>query len=151
MLTMKRPCTVCNKETYTRIDNCLFPWCPECDPKILEAKFGEWTSGNKLIDDFIRQTQLSTNLYDTYLEWIDPSELSNVEHLDDGGFGSVYTATWSKGVRHYYQVGIRNQLSLHERVRTGPRTVVLKTLHCLQTNIADLINEVTSLLHCTCI
>ena len=144
---MKRPCTVCGVETYTHIDNCLFPWCPECDPKILLEKFGEWTSGNELIDDFIKQTQLSTNLYDTYLEWIEPSELSNVKHLDDGGFGSVYTATWSKGVREYREFGMHDQLTLCKRVRTGPCTVVLKTLHCLQTNnITDLINEVKSLI-----
>ncbi|RIA88573.1 kinase-like domain-containing protein [Glomus cerebriforme] len=141
-------CKECGIENYTNLDNSLFQWCEVCDPKKLQAKFGEWTSGNKLIDEFIQQTQLHTNLYDTYLEWIEPSELSNVNHLEDGGFGSVYTATWSKGIRIYLKDKNCSHSILHNQVRTGPCTVALKTLNRLQTNIADIINEVKANFTC---
>ena len=29
-----------------------------------------------------------------YLEWIDPQEFTNVKHIADGGFGSLYHAIW---------------------------------------------------------
>jgi hypothetical protein len=36
-----------------------------------------------------------------YLEWIDACELSEVQQLADGGYGSVYTAIAQNGARAY--------------------------------------------------
>jgi hypothetical protein len=30
----------------------------------------------------------------SYLEWIDPQQITDIKHIANGGFGSVYQATW---------------------------------------------------------
>jgi hypothetical protein len=96
--------------------------------------FDDWTSGHQAVDDLIRDTQLRAIVCDFYLEWVDPEELSDVKHLADGGFGSVYTATWTKGIRRYVY---SHDTKLYEQGRTGSCMVALKTLH----NSEDLSNE----------
>src|SRR6185369_1412688 len=77
-------------------------WCRACDRQKLLEKFGSWTSGNKVLDQFIQRTQIESKRYHTYVEWAEPEEFVNVTHLADGGFGSVYKANWTKGWRVVY-------------------------------------------------
>jgi hypothetical protein len=60
----------------------------------LAAYFGSWTSGNEKIDALIQKTQLQAERSRGYLEWIDPQRITDIKHIADGGFGSVYQATW---------------------------------------------------------
>ena len=75
-------------------------WCTVCDRQKLVEKFGSWTSGNEVLDQFIQHTQLEATWYTTYVEWAEPGEFENITHLADGGFGSIYKANWSKGWRY---------------------------------------------------
>ena len=61
--------------------------------KWLVANFSNWTSENAEIDKFIQKHQRTKNRRIVFV-WIDPSRLTNVEHIADGGFGSIYRATW---------------------------------------------------------
>ena len=73
--------------------------CRECDVKrLLRQQFPNWTSGSKEIDAIIQKSQETLGYY-TYWEWIEPSQFKNIKHLADGGFSSVYTATWFDGPR----------------------------------------------------
>ncbi|POG77171.1 kinase-like domain-containing protein [Rhizophagus irregularis DAOM 181602=DAOM 197198] len=49
------------------------------------SKFGK--SGNAIIDDFILEKTL---------RWIPYNKFKNVEHLSEGGFGTIYRAIWLK-------------------------------------------------------
>ena len=64
-----------------------------------------WTSsGNKKLDEIIRNTQLEAKGFDSYhyLEWIPYDLLAVKEGLGEGGFATVYKCFWSSGPRYVY-------------------------------------------------
>ena len=63
----------------------------------LQSLFSTWTSGNKIIDDFIHQCQQLSSLPHGILEWIPFEQFVDVKKLTEGGFSSIYTATWTRG------------------------------------------------------
>ena len=89
----------------------------------MRKRFGQWTSGNQQIDKIIQDSQLMArcNAVDgwTYLEWIDPERLADIKHIANGGFGSVYSATWLDCIYEYSKSGTRKR----------PQKVALKTLN----------------------
>ena len=59
-----------------------------------------WTSGNKDIDKFIQDTQLSTHIFKEVshaLEWMPYDRFHNIEYIAKGGFDKVYRANWMDG------------------------------------------------------
>ena len=76
--------------------------------------------------------------FEAYLEWIDPHDLSDIQHLADGGYGSVYSAKLSNEMRYYElntEIGI-----LTKNKRQGK--VALKTLHSSKNITTDFLTEV---------
>jgi hypothetical protein len=67
----------------------------------LIANFNNWTSGNNEIDAFIQQTQKTASYRNSYLEWVDPQEITNIKLIADRGFGSVYQATWMNAPKRF--------------------------------------------------
>ncbi|PKY59498.1 hypothetical protein RhiirA4_482287 [Rhizophagus irregularis] len=59
-----------------------------CDPEITTQG---WTSGNKDIDDCIKEFQLNSLTYAKLIEWIPFDRLINIKKVGKGGFGSVYS------------------------------------------------------------
>ncbi|PKC63825.1 kinase-like protein [Rhizophagus irregularis] len=60
--------------------------CVICPPMIeVLGKFGK--SGNIIMDNFILEKKL---------KWVPYKKFKDVEYLNEGGFGSVYKATWLK-------------------------------------------------------
>ena len=112
-------CPTCNRY------NTHYSWCQSCDPKLLTEG---WTSGNETLDELIKSTQLKANGYlnDGYLQWIPYNDLTNIEKIGEGGFATIYKATWLNGKKY---VGYRKRYS-------KDRTVALKKLHNSQ-NISD--------------
>ena len=70
-----------------------------CDVKYFQRNFENWTSGNKDIDKFIQDAQLSAHNKDSSeaLEWIPYDRFSNIEYIANGGFSKVYRANWIDG------------------------------------------------------
>ncbi|CAG8677733.1 18735_t:CDS:2, partial [Acaulospora morrowiae] len=67
-------------------------WCQSCDPfKTIQG----WTSGNKDIDDCIKEFQLKSSKYENVIEWIPFNRLSNLQKVDDSSF----QALWLDGIR----------------------------------------------------
>ncbi|CAI2161634.1 17226_t:CDS:2 [Funneliformis geosporum] len=60
-------------------------WCNVCDVKVLKENFGNWTSGNPIIDNFIKFNQLSETGNVEYLEYIDFEQFDFVENTNKGG------------------------------------------------------------------
>ncbi|GBC07901.1 hypothetical protein RclHR1_07770001 [Rhizophagus clarus] len=54
----KLRCEKCN-EKYVDSSYARCEWCIPCQTNFLKKNFANWTSGNKIIDDFIRERQLS--------------------------------------------------------------------------------------------
>src|SRR5437763_12992493 len=87
-------------------------WCQSCNPKLLAQS---WTSsGNKKLDEIIRNTQLKAKVFDShyYIEWIPYDDLKDIGEIGKGGFATVYQGNWSNGPRfalsderYYYNNG----------------------------------------------
>ncbi|PKK74117.1 kinase-like protein [Rhizophagus irregularis] len=111
-------------------------WCKNCDIAILKENFCNWTSGNSIIDKFIRDTQLSANENMDHLEWIEFDQFDLVENINKrGAFSSIYSAIWMEGPTW----------NLDEEAevwnRNGPIKVILKRLDNSQSMSLEFINQ----------
>ena len=105
-------------------------WCKKCDPgKFL--KEGK-TSGIPEIDNLIYESQLKTTHYDDNLEWIPYDRFQDIKSIGEGGFASIYSATWLDG---------EPDIVATTKIRTKPIRVALKKLKNSK-NMEAFINEV---------
>ncbi|RHZ67607.1 hypothetical protein Glove_300g15 [Diversispora epigaea] len=89
--------------------------------------------GDREIDKFIQQIQLSANKYKEIIEWIPFGKFENVTYLAKGGFSTVYKANWLDGfIRFSDKV---------DWYRNGKQVVCLKSLDNL-TNKNDFLQEI---------
>ena len=84
----------CDKCQTTRYSD---KFCEKCISLHLQSLFNTWTSGNEIIDDFIHKCQILSSLPNFILEWIPFEEFKNIRKLTEGGFSTIYTATWTRG------------------------------------------------------
>ena len=91
---MTKKCQECNKD-YDGI------YCKPCNSRHFQDNFPNWTSGNANIDNLIQESQLNANSQWQFLEWINYSNLKDIQHIAEGGFGSVYKAIWEDGPTTY--------------------------------------------------
>ena len=112
-----RECEKCGTTRYSD------KFCEQCISLHLQGLFNTWTSGNEIIDDFIHKCQIQSSLPSYTLEWIPFDKFENVKKLTEGGFSTIYTATWTKGYLCDYD---ENQ---KEFTHFGPHYVVLKCLN----------------------
>ena len=112
-------------------------WCQSCNSKHFQQEFNKWTSGNKEIDEFIQKSQLSAiNRYEV-LEWVPYNRFKNIEHLAEGGFGTVYKAIWIDGYICYWN----NSQNKWSRSKIE---IVLKRLNDSQNLNADFLQQIKS-------
>ncbi|RIB11398.1 kinase-like domain-containing protein [Gigaspora rosea] len=97
-------------------------WCLACDPDIATR----WTSRNKNIDDCMKAFQLRTFAYGYLIEWIPFNKLVDIIKIGEGGFGSIYKATWLDGIQKIEKVDANNYI--YKRSRESNSIVALKTL-----------------------
>lgn len=70
-------------------------WCQNCSSKLFELC--KWTSGNLIIDKFIREAQSKARNHGEVIEWILYENLRNIKYLTQGGFSTIYKAIWLDG------------------------------------------------------
>ena len=110
----------CNKCNSTRYSN---RFCEGCISLQLQSLFTTWTSGNNIVDNFIQQCQMKSSLPDYILEWIPFEQFDDITKLTEGGFSSIYTATWTRGCIDDYDENTK------EFSYFGDQIVVLKSLN----------------------
>lgn len=98
-------------------------WCQVCENRRFKSSFPKWTSGDKVIDGLIQETQLTTAGPFNYLEWIPFDRFRHVKHLSEGGYGTVSTATWLDGPR-----SLRDEKMQAKWKRDARKKVILKHL-----------------------
>ncbi|CAB4405351.1 unnamed protein product [Rhizophagus irregularis] len=116
MTSPSKECVTCGK------NNSVGFWCTNCEHQRFRDNFQNWTSENDLIDDLIRNVQLSSSCSEEYIEWIPFSDLEFVKYHGRGRHSTIYTASWLRGPLRTF-----DELS-EDYVRSGPRKVVLKSL-----------------------
>jgi hypothetical protein len=72
-------------------------YCKPCNSVHFRDNFVQWTSGDSNIDELIQNSQLNANNLSGLIEWIEYSNLENLELVAHGGFGSVFKAIWKDG------------------------------------------------------
>ncbi|RHZ84058.1 hypothetical protein Glove_86g61 [Diversispora epigaea] len=70
--------------------------CFLCTQEHFIHEFKTWSSGNAKIDKIIQVSQI--NAYKN-LQWIPYDNFQNIEHIADGGYGSVYSAKLKGGMK----------------------------------------------------
>ena len=87
----KYQCPECNK-VYD-----YYYYCQPCNSGHFRDNFKNWTSDDEHIDKVIQESQLNAGYIEKFLEWIEYSNLENIQHVAEGGFGVVYKAIWKDG------------------------------------------------------
>jgi hypothetical protein len=72
-------------------------YCKPCNLTYFLDNFAQWTSGDSNFDELIQNSQLNANYNYQLIEWIEYSNLEDIELVAHGGFGSVYKAIWKDG------------------------------------------------------
>jgi len=88
----KYKCPECGQKVNT-----VYKYCRPCNSAHFCDNFTQWTSGSSNIDELIQNSQLNASNRFKLIEWIDYSNLKNVELVAHGGFGNVYKAIWKDG------------------------------------------------------
>ena len=120
-------CANCNRYNTSEA------WCQTCDP---QKTTQGWTSGNKDVDNCIKEFQLKATLYEDVIEWIPFNKLDNFQNIGDRFF-----ATWLNGMRHLNCNKEAKDGYRYTQTRTPPCVVELKTLTS-SPNLLDALKEV---------
>ena len=119
-------------------------YCDPCNSGHWRNNFQNWTSGDDNIDKLIRESQLNArNIYEL-LEWIEYSNLNNIEHLAEGGFGSVYKAIWKDGPigSSEFSIGPYWNIEKSKWIRRGKFEVAVKKHRNVTSMSSEFLNEV---------
>jgi hypothetical protein len=73
-------------------------WCHHCVADFLRDEATKWTSGNEYINRQILLAQIKAPIPEAIPEWIPYEKLANVHYLTQGGYASIYTATYMGGL-----------------------------------------------------
>jgi hypothetical protein len=105
----------------TECDRCLNTsyWCKSCQSTQFEENFDNWTTGDKGIDYFIKETQLNANSCTEYLEWIPFNSFIGVSKYDVAEVGTVYTANWKRGPRDCWDDNEKNYVEKKELIKVA--------------------------------
>jgi hypothetical protein len=72
-------------------------YCKSCNSVRFRDNFAHWTSGDSNLDEMIQNSQQNADRSYKLIEWIEYSNLENIELIAHGGFGDVYKAIWKDG------------------------------------------------------
>ncbi|POG71931.1 kinase-like domain-containing protein [Rhizophagus irregularis DAOM 181602=DAOM 197198] len=112
----RRICENCNQKCLATL------YCEYCVQNYLKSNFSNWTSGNNVIDNLIKNCQMETLRPNVIIEWIPFNNLENIKYLTKGGFSEIYTADWIDG--KYNEWNSKEQ----QLIRYGTQAVILKEL-----------------------
>ncbi|RHZ84237.1 hypothetical protein Glove_84g41 [Diversispora epigaea] len=78
-------------------DSIRYGRCSLCTREHFIQEFKTWSSGNDRIDMIIQESQINS-VYGK-LQWIPYVNFQNIEHIEDGGHGSVNSAKLENGIK----------------------------------------------------
>src|SRR6266498_3181185 len=89
----KKKCNECNKRRKPLNESHQI--CHVCYK--VKMVYNPKLSGNKIIDDFIKYTQVNLAKEEGKMEFIPHEQFKNIEFIAEGGFSRIYKATWIDG------------------------------------------------------
>ena len=119
-------------------------YCKPCHSAYFRDNFAHWTSGDSRIDELIQNSQLNANSGGFQLiEWIEYTNLENIEFVAHGGFGSVYKAVWKDGPIKIYVEKARDDNKFELRRDNNKKVAVKKFRNSTQIS-SEFLSEVIS-------
>ncbi|UZN99810.1 uncharacterized protein OCT59_001076 [Rhizophagus irregularis] len=92
----KKYCKIC---CSTKIEH---KWCNSCHINLIRKNFINGNSGNKEVDNYIQEMQLSvSNSCTIVFEWIPYDRFDNINKIGEDNICVVYSAIWKDGPLHY--------------------------------------------------
>src|SRR6266480_270545 len=125
-------CSECNKKR-TPLDE-SHQICHVCYKT--KAVYNQKPSGNKIIDDFIKHTQINYVKKEGKMEIVPHEQFKNIEFIAEGGFSKIYKATWIDGPVMNY----------NRNLRQNNCEVVLKKLNNSKNITPKELNEVCTII-----
>ena len=108
--------------------------CKPCQINYLKNDFTNWTSGNEKIDNFIQESQMKINEWNSIVfEWIPYDQFDGVKEMYKSDVFTIYSTIWKGPLRY--------DSDKKKYIKNSDTKVVLKYLHNLQ-NINEVLNEV---------
>ncbi|UZO23626.1 uncharacterized protein OCT59_015958 [Rhizophagus irregularis] len=127
----KEKCNECNKRR-SRLDE-THQICHVC----YKMKTLFEPSGNKIIDDFIKFTQVNFVRKEGKLEFVPYEQFKNIEFIAEGGFSKIYKATWVDGPINWDNIERKS-----DNISRKPNyTVVLKKINDSKNITSKELNE----------
>ena len=115
-------------------------YCKPCHSAYFRDNFAHWASGDLRIDELIRNSQLNANYEWELIEWIEYTNLENIEFVAHGGFGDVYKAVWKDG-----PINIYGQKTQNDNIRRNSnKEVAVKKFRNATQVSSEFLNEVIS-------
>ncbi|RGB24788.1 kinase-like domain-containing protein [Rhizophagus diaphanus] len=133
----------CQECSRSDINFMFCKYCKPCNSVHFRNNFINWTSGDTKLDKVIQNSQLNANRPHQLIEWIEYSNLENIELIAHGGFGSVYKAIWKDGPIDQYGKQAWD-LNKSEWRRENKKEVAIKKFRDTTYVSSDLLNEVNS-------
>ena len=139
----KYQCPECNKDN----DNYNNIYCQPCNSGHFRDNFKNWTSDDEHIDKVIQESQINASDEWKFLEWIEYSNLENIEHVAEGGFGNVYKAIWKDGPITHKMDEIKKvwylwDVEKSKWIRKGATAVAVKKYKSATNMTSEFLNEV---------
>ena len=122
-------CLICGKLNTKFYDG--IHWCDICSVKYIQDNLCSW-SGNKKIDDFIKEKQQKANRPEDFFEWIPYNKFENIKNIRKEGIFTIYSAEWKDGYLEFYNER-NHEIRWHGDLKVG--------LKCLGFD-DDFLNEV---------
>ena len=129
----------------SEIFNYRFLYCKPCNSAHFRDNFAHWSSGDSNIDELIQNSQLNANYKSQLIEWIEYSNLENIEPVAHGGFGSVYKAIWKDGPINRDSNKQVWDVNTSEWQRESKKEVAVKKLRNATQVSPEFLNEVNNL------
>ena len=123
--------------------NDSYCYCKPCHSAYFRDNFAHWASGDSRIDELIQNSQLNADYGSELIEWIEYTNLENIEFVAHGGFGSVYKAVWKDGPINIYVQKTQNDNKFELRRNSNKKVAVKKFRNATQVS-SEFLNEVIS-------
>ena len=126
----KKKCNECNKRRKPLDESHQI--CHVCYR--LKTIFKPKQSGNKTIDDFIRNTQVNLVIKEGKMEFVPYNQFKDVEFIAEGGFSKIYKTIWIGARKNRQHVVPKNSIILkyHSKELNEVRTILYTNLIILR-------------------
>ncbi|RHZ86175.1 hypothetical protein Glove_54g23 [Diversispora epigaea] len=116
--------------------------CDLCIKEHFIQEFGTWSSGNAEVDKFVQESQKNhQGHYGNRLQWIPYDNFLGINHLANGGYGSVYSAILKNGIKSHWNLNKQDwEYSFVDK------RVVLKEINDSRHDTSKFLKEVKNLI-----